>query len=134
MCHGHHQFDMSGAFAAHLLLSDLDTATVAHDALVADSFVLAAAALIVACGTEDAFAEEALALGLVCTVIDGLGLGHLAVGVLKDFLGRCQSDSDLREICLDLIIFLESHIISVYVGVSRVLHLSQVHGARGAAH
>ena len=87
MCHGHHQFDVSGAFATHLLLGNLDATAVADDAFVTDAFVLAATTLIVASRTEDTFAEQTLAFGFVCAVVDGLGLGHLAVGILQDLLG-----------------------------------------------
>src|SRR6185503_15374326 len=53
------QVDVSHALAAHLGTRDLDAAALADDALVADALVLAAVALPVLCGTEDALAEEA---------------------------------------------------------------------------
>ena len=113
MCHRHHQLDMSGALTAHLLLRHLHAAPVAHDAFVAYSLVLAATALEVSGGTEDAFAEKAVALGFVGTVIDGLGFGHLTIRILEDFFGRCESDSNLREVVLNLCIFLKSHVLYV---------------------
>ena len=86
MGHGHHQFDVSGALAAHVLLCHLDTASVANNAFVAYALVFSAPALIVACRTEDALAEESVALRFVGAVVDGLRLCHLAIRVFQDFL------------------------------------------------
>ena len=102
MGNGNHQFDVAGTLAANLLLSHLDTATVADDTLVADTLVLAAGTLIVLGRTEDALAEQAVTLRLIGAVIDGLRLGDLAVRALEDLLRRSQSDSNLREITLYL--------------------------------
>ena len=76
--HGHHKLDVAHALAAHFLFGDFHAATVADDALVADALVFSAMALIVLYRTEDALAEEAVALGLVGAVVDGFGLEHLA--------------------------------------------------------
>src|SRR5205085_12425619 len=65
--------DVTHALAAHLLARHLDAAALADDALVADALVLAAVALPVLRRTEDALAEEAVALGLERAVVDGLG-------------------------------------------------------------
>ena len=72
------QVDVAHALAAHLWPGDLHAAALADDALVADALVLAAVALPVLGGTEDALAEEAVLLGLERPVVDGLGLGDLA--------------------------------------------------------
>ena len=75
---GQYQFDVSAALTAHLLLGHLNTTTVAHDTLVADALVLTTGALIVLGRTEDTLTEQTAALGLVCTIVDGLRLRNLA--------------------------------------------------------
>ncbi len=75
---GRGQVDVAHALAAHLLPRHLDAAALADDPLVADALVLAAVALPVLGRTEDALAEEAVALGLERAVVDGLRLGDLA--------------------------------------------------------
>src|SRR6185437_3067393 len=72
------KIDMPHALAAHAAVSHLDTATIADDALVLRALVLAAGAFPVALGAEDALAEQAVLFGAVGTVVDGLGLLHLA--------------------------------------------------------
>src|SRR5581483_2714239 len=76
--HRRGQVDVTHALAAHLLPRHLDAAALADDALVADALVLAAVALPVLRRTEDALAEEAVALGLERAVVDRLRLGDLA--------------------------------------------------------
>ncbi len=73
-------------------VGDLHAAAVADLALVADLLVLAAVALPVLGGSEDALAEQAVPLGLEGAVVDGLGLFHLAVGPGADLLGRGHAD------------------------------------------
>ena len=77
MSNGHLEFDVPHALTAHFLLRDFYSATVTDDATIADTLVLTTMALKVLDGTEDAFAEEPITLGLIGTVIDGLGLEHL---------------------------------------------------------
>ena len=110
MSHGDDEFDVTTAVAAHLLLGDLDAATVTDDALVADALVLATGTLVVACRAENALAEESVAFGLVRAIVNGLRFGYLTVGVLKNLLGRSQTDGNLGKIILYLCIFFESHI------------------------
>ena len=86
MGHGHDELDMAAALTAHFLLGHLDTTTVAHDAFIADTLILAAGALVVLRRTEDTLAEQAVALGLIGTVVDGLRLGNLAIAILQDLL------------------------------------------------
>src|SRR5205807_6788151 len=74
------QVDVTHALAAHLLPRHLDAAALADDALVADALVLAAVALPVARRSEDALAEEPVALRLQGAVVDRLRLGDLAGG------------------------------------------------------
>ena len=54
----HRELNVAHALAAHAAEGHLDAAAVADDALVADALVLAAVALPVLGGTEDALAEE----------------------------------------------------------------------------
>src|SRR5262249_13332491 len=75
---GSGEVDVPHALAAHLLARHFDAAALADDALAADSLVLAAVALPVLRGTEDALAEETVTLRLERAVVDRLGLGHLA--------------------------------------------------------
>ena len=86
MCHWHDELDVSGTLTAHLLLGNLNTATVADDALVANTLVLAAGALIVLRRTKDTLTEQAVALWLIGTVVDGLRFGNLAEAALEDVL------------------------------------------------
>src|SRR5213075_1913318 len=82
---------------------------------IADPLVLAAVALPILHGPEDALAEQAVAFGLEGPVVDGLGLGDFAprppcalalqlqalalLGVLgpPDLLGRGDADLDIVE-------------------------------------
>ena len=112
--HRHHQGDVSGTFATHLLFGHFHTATVADDALVADTLVFSAVALIVLGRTKDALAEETVTLGLVGTIVDRLGLQHFTIGVGLNFFGRCQTDGDFCEIGFYLSVCFESHNLLVY--------------------
>lgn len=78
-----YELDVSRALAAYFLLCHLYTTTVADDATVADTLVLAAGALKVFCRTEDALAEEAVTLWFICAVVDGLWFCDLTVRVLS---------------------------------------------------
>src|SRR5207344_2704813 len=69
------QLDVAHPLAAHLGARHLDAALVADDALVADALVLAAVALPVAGGPEDALVEEPILLGSKRAVVDRLRLG-----------------------------------------------------------
>ena len=118
MSHRYHEFDMSRTFAAHLFLGYFNAATVANDALIAYALVLSAGTFVILRRTEDAFAEKTIALGLVCTVVNGFGFGNLTIRIFQDFFGRSQSDGNLREIVLYLCIFLKSHFTFSIKGVN----------------
>src|SRR6185503_14268942 len=92
------QLDMAHPLPADLGPRHLDTALVADDALVADALVLAAVALPVPRGTEDALVEEAVLLRLERAVVDGLGLRHLALRPLPDLVRAGERDTDRREV------------------------------------
>ena len=76
------QRDVPHALTADLGACHLDAAPVADHALVADLLVLAAVALPVLRGTEDALAEQPVLLRPKRAVINGLRLRDLAVGPL----------------------------------------------------
>ena len=91
------QLDMAHPLAADLRDGDLDAALLADDALVFHALVLAAQALIILDRTEDARAEQAVALGLERAVVDRLGLLDLAERPGADALRRGDADLDLVE-------------------------------------
>src|SRR4051794_40719782 len=88
---------MAHPLAADLRDGDLDSALLADDALILHALVLAAQALIVLDRTEDARAEQAVALGLERSVVDRLGLLDLAERPAADPLRRSDADLDLVE-------------------------------------
>ena len=73
------ELDVAEALAANLGERDFNAALVADDSAVLHALVLAAEALPVGDGSEDAGAEESIALGLEGAVVDGFRLGDLAV-------------------------------------------------------
>ena len=94
------QLDVTHALAAHLGTGDLHAAAVADLSLVADLLILAAVALPVLGGPENALAEQAVALRLQGTVVDGLRLLYLAVGPLADHFRRSDADLDGVKCCV----------------------------------
>ena len=84
---------MPHALTANLFGGDV------HAAFFALVHLLAVGVLVLAAHTgavlgrpEDALAEESSGFGLERPVVDGLGLGHLAVRPLPDHIRRRQSD------------------------------------------
>jgi hypothetical protein len=65
---------MTASLTANLLFCNLYATTITDNALVTDALVLTAMALVVLGGTEDALAEKAVALGLICTIVDSFRL------------------------------------------------------------
>ena len=92
------ELDVTHPLAADLGAGDLHTALVADDALVADALVLAAVALPVARRAKDALVEQTVLLGSEGAVVDGLGLGHLALRPVTDLLGAGERDTDGVEV------------------------------------
>src|SRR3990167_6902126 len=72
----------------------LDAAAIARDPLVLELFVLAAVALEVFRRAEDALAEEPVFFRLERTVVDRLGLFHLAPRPAPDHLRRGNANGD----------------------------------------
>src|SRR5260370_27821670 len=78
MCHRHRELDVAHPLAAHLGECHLHAAAVADHPAVADALVLAAVALPVLHGAENALAEQPVALRLEGAVVDSLRLRDLA--------------------------------------------------------
>ena len=110
MHHRHHQRNVAHTLAAHLFLGHLHAAAVADDALVADTLVLAAVALVVLHRAEDPLAEQAVTLGLVGPVVDGFGLQDLAARLGQDLLGGGQADRDTAVTVVRFVVFANCHI------------------------
>ena len=107
---------MSATLSTNFLFGNLYTATVADNTFITDTLVLTAMALVILSRTENALAEQTIALGFVGTIVDGLRLQNLTIRIFKDLLGRCQSDGNFREISLYFIIIsLKSHSCILYM-------------------
>ena len=91
------QLDVAHALAAHLGQRHFDAALFADEALVLHPLVLAAQALVVLDRTEDARAEQTVALRLERAVVDRLGLLDLAERPRQDVVGAGDRDLDLVE-------------------------------------
>jgi hypothetical protein len=85
---------MPHAVAAHAAFGHFHAATIANDPLIADPLVFAAITFVIAFRPENPFAKQAVFLRPLGAVIDGFGLGDLAVGPRNDFLRRRQFDPD----------------------------------------
>src|SRR5262249_31451721 len=92
------QLDVAHPLAADLRAGDLDAALVADDALVANPLVLAAVALPVLRRTEDALVEQTILFRLEGPVVDGLGLGDLALRPLANLVRAGERDADRVEV------------------------------------
>ena len=92
------EFDVAQTLAANTGQRDFDAALVADHAAVLHALVLAAQALPIGDRSEDAGAEQAVALRLEGAVVDGFGLGDFAVGPAADFFRGGQTDSNRIEI------------------------------------
>ena len=101
--HRNHQVDVAHPLTTNFLFRDFNTATVTHDALVADALVFAAVALVILDRTKNALAKQAIAFRLVCAVVDGLGLQHFSVRCFENALWRRQRDGDLVEVAAQLL-------------------------------
>ena len=80
MGNGSRQLNMSHTLTAHLFLSDLHAALFAYLVLVAYALIFTAQAFPVLGGSEDALAEQTVALCFERTVVYGFGLFDFAVG------------------------------------------------------
>ena len=88
------QLDVAHPLAADPAVRHLDAAAVADHPLVLHPSVLAASAFPVLFGTEDPLAEEAILLGPIGPIVDGLRLLDLAEGPAPDVIRAGQPDLD----------------------------------------
>src|SRR6202040_1642790 len=93
------QLDMAEAFAADFAERHFDAALIANHSAMLHPLVFSAQALPVRDGAKNLGAEQAVALRLEGTVIDGLRLGDFAVRPRPDFFWTRQADPDRVEIC-----------------------------------
>lgn len=76
MSYRNNQINMTHALPAYLLLGYLYSASVANNTLVADTLVLSAVAFVIPYRTENPFAEKAIALGFVCSIVNRFRFKH----------------------------------------------------------
>ena len=88
------QFDVAQTFAADARQRNFHAALVADDAAVLHALILAAQALPILGGAEDAGAEQPVALRLEGPVVDGLRLGDFSMAPAPDFFRRSQRNAD----------------------------------------
>src|SRR5262249_44095144 len=104
------QFDVAEPLAADFRLRDLDAAFVADHAAVLHAFVFSAQALPVGYRAEDARAEQAVALGFECAVVDRFRFRDVAVRPRTNLLGRSEADANRFEIrCKRLLSRISNH-------------------------
>jgi hypothetical protein len=87
------ELDMAETLAANTRECNFDAALVANDAAVLHALILAAQALPIGDGAEDAGTEESVALRLKGSVVDGFGLGYFTMRPASDFFRRRETDS-----------------------------------------
>ncbi len=92
--HGNNQVNVSGAFTAHFLFGHFHSTAVAHDPLVANTFVFAAMTFIVFNGSKNTLAKQTITFGLVGAIVDGFGFQHLTKRVFQNLFRRCQPNCD----------------------------------------
>ena len=80
------QFNMSGTLTTYLLLSYLNTTTIADNTLITDTLVLTAGTLVILCWTKDTLAEQTITFWFIGTIVDSLWLGYLTKRILKNLL------------------------------------------------
>src|SRR5499427_968623 len=95
---GRSELDVAEALTTHFRQRDFHPALVADHAAVLHALVLAAETLPVGDRAENAGAEQTVALGFKGSVIDGLGLRHLAMRPAADFFRRGQGDANGIEV------------------------------------
>ena len=99
------ELDVAQALAADAGQRDFHAALVANHPAVLHALVFAAQAFPVLRGTEDACAEQAVALRLEGPVIDGLRLGYFAIGPASGSFPetpeKCGSNQNPRSNSLD---------------------------------
>src|SRR5437588_6762597 len=92
------QLDMSQTLTANARQRHLDAALVANHAAVFHALVLTAQALPVGNWTEDAGAEQSIALRLEGPVVDRFRLGNFAMRPASNLFRRSEADPDGIEV------------------------------------
>ena len=69
---------VSCAFAPHLLFSNFNTATIANNPLITNTFIFSAMAFEILYRTEDLLTKETIAFGLIGSVIYRFWTHHFA--------------------------------------------------------
>ena len=82
------QFDVSHAFATPFFGNDFNAALFAGDTLIADLFVFATVAFVIFDRTKNLLAEQTAHFGFLRSVVNGFGLGYLAVRPFSYLFGR----------------------------------------------
>ena len=90
---------MTEALSTHTRESNFDAAFIADYSAMLHALVLAAETLPIGDWTEDAGAEQTIALRFKSSVINCFGLRHLAMRPAPNLLGRGQADANRVEIC-----------------------------------
>ena len=93
------ELDVTHALTTDGLTSDLDTASLARDALEANTLVLATGALPVLGRTKDLLTEETVFFRLQRAVVDGLRLLHLTARPRTNLFVRRELDANLFKGC-----------------------------------
>src|SRR5262245_19175497 len=91
------ELDMAHAVAAHLGERHLYAAFLTNDAAILHALVLAAQAFVILDRPENPGAEQPVALGLECPIVDRLRLFDLAIGPGVNALRASDRDADLIE-------------------------------------
>ena len=79
------------------------------------TLIFSAVAFVVLGWTENAFAEEAIALGLICAIVDGFGFQYFTIGVLLNFSGEAKPMVILVKLVLSFCLSSKA-ITKIYVG------------------
>ena len=123
--HRHCQFNMSHPLTADFCLGNFHTATVANNAFMFDTFVLAAVTFPVPRRTEDLFAEKTAFFRLETSVVDRFRVFYFTVTPRTDHFRRSDLDHDCFKCTQRLIRLLTRHILAVIIvnhcGFLRVL-------------
>ena len=91
------KLDVTETLTADFGLNDFDAAFFADDATMLHALVLAAVALVIFHWSENLGAEQAIALRLERTIVDGLRLLHFAKRPLTDFFRRSERNANARK-------------------------------------
>src|SRR6185312_15260397 len=92
------ELDMAQTFAANAREGDFDAALIADHAAMLHALVLTAQTLPIRNGPENTGAEQPVAFRLEGPVVDGFGLGDLAVRPAPDLFRGGQRDTNRIEI------------------------------------